>query len=105
LLILSRKPGQSIIIGGIVEITVAEIRGDQVRIGVTAPRDVPVFRREVLEGHKGQPPPMPDTKAMLDLLTKSPEAKPASQTDAPPRADSHDGPSEASPEAPREQGA
>jgi carbon storage regulator len=71
---LSRKPGQSIVIGGIIEITVAEVRGDQVRIGITAPRTVPVFRREVLDGHKGEPPPAPDEKEMLEILTGSVES-------------------------------
>jgi carbon storage regulator len=72
-LILSRKPGQSIIIGGIVEITVAEVRGDQVRLGITAPRKVPVFRREVLDGQKGEPPAMPDLNEMLELLSGAAE--------------------------------
>jgi carbon storage regulator len=72
-LILSRKPGQSIIIGGIVEITVAEVRGDQVRLGITAPRKVPVFRREVLDGQKGTPPALPDVNEMLELLSGASE--------------------------------
>ena len=69
MLILSRKPGQSIIIGGIIEITVTEVRGDQVRIGVTAPRDVPVFRREVLEGRNRESlPAAPDPEEMHERL-------------------------------------
>jgi carbon storage regulator len=81
-LILSRKPGQSIVIGGIIEITIAEVRGDQVRLGITAPRKVPVFRKEVLEGYKGEPPTPPDEKEMLEILSGPAEA-PLRAPDAP----------------------
>jgi carbon storage regulator len=47
MLVLTRKLNQSIKIGDDVEITVIEVRGDQVRLGVTAPRDVSVHRKEV----------------------------------------------------------
>jgi carbon storage regulator len=47
MLILSRRSNESIVIGNDVRITVLEIRGDQVRIGITAPRDVTVHREEV----------------------------------------------------------
>ncbi len=47
MLVLTRKLNQSIKIGDDVEITVIEVRGDQVRLGVTAPRDVAVHRKEV----------------------------------------------------------
>ncbi len=47
MLVLTRKLNQSIKIGDEVEITVIEVRGDQVRLGVTAPRDVAVHRKEV----------------------------------------------------------
>lgn len=49
MLILARKVGQNIIIGGEIEITVVEVRGDQVRLGITAPRSIPVHRKELLE--------------------------------------------------------
>ena len=49
MLVLSRKKGQSIIIGDNIEITVVEIQGDTVRIGVNAPREVAVHRQEVFE--------------------------------------------------------
>ncbi|MBW3623907.1 MAG: carbon storage regulator [Armatimonadetes bacterium] len=69
MLILSRKPGQSIIIGGIIEITVAEVRGDQVRLGITAPRSVPIFRTEVLANQGGFPPNGPDPGDLLEVLS------------------------------------
>jgi len=49
MLVLSRKKGQSIIVADNIEITVVEILGDTVRIGVNAPREVAVHRLEVFE--------------------------------------------------------
>jgi carbon storage regulator len=49
MLILSRKIGQRIVIAGDIEITVVDVRGEQVRIGITAPRSVAVHRKELLE--------------------------------------------------------
>lgn len=47
MLVLTRRVNQSIKIGDDIEITIIEVRGDQVRLGVTAPRDIPVHRKEV----------------------------------------------------------
>jgi carbon storage regulator len=47
MLVLTRKTNQSIMIGDDVEISVLAVTGDKVRIGISAPRDVPVFRKEV----------------------------------------------------------
>ncbi len=47
MLVLTRRLNQSIKIGDDIEITVVEVRGDQVRLGVNAPRDVSVHRKEV----------------------------------------------------------
>ena len=44
---LTRKKGESLVINNNVEITVLEIRGDQVKIGINAPKDVPIYRKEV----------------------------------------------------------
>lgn len=49
MLVLTRKPNQSIMIGDDVEVTVLEVRGEQVRIGVNAPKHIPVHRREIYE--------------------------------------------------------
>ncbi len=49
MLILSRKLNESIIIGDNIEISVADIKGDQVKIGIVAPRTVKVFRKEVYD--------------------------------------------------------
>ena len=47
MLVLTRKSNQSIMIGDEIEISVLAIMGEKVRIGIKAPRSVPVFRREV----------------------------------------------------------
>ncbi len=47
MLVLTRKPNQSIMIGDEIEVSVLAIMGEKVRIGIQAPRDVPVFRNEV----------------------------------------------------------
>lgn len=47
MLALSRKQGESIVIGNNIEITVLEAKGDQVKIGISAPKSVPVYRREI----------------------------------------------------------
>jgi carbon storage regulator len=49
MLVLTRKTNQSIMIGDEIEITVLSVSGDKVRIGIDAPRDISVFRREVYE--------------------------------------------------------
>ena len=47
MLALSRKKTESIVINNDIEVTVLEIKGDQVKIGITAPKSVPVYRKEV----------------------------------------------------------
>jgi carbon storage regulator len=55
-LVLTRKTSQSIMIGDEVEVSVLSISGDKVRIGVDAPRSIPVFRKEIyLDIHRGSP--------------------------------------------------
>lgn len=47
MLVLTRKSNQSIMIGDEIEVSVLAIMGEKVRIGIQAPRDIPVFRKEV----------------------------------------------------------
>ncbi|MCI9004079.1 MAG: carbon storage regulator CsrA [Lachnospiraceae bacterium] len=47
MLALTRKKGESIIVNNDIEISILELRGDQVKIGISAPREVPVYRKEV----------------------------------------------------------
>jgi len=55
MLVLSRKKNESIIIHDNIIVTVVEIRGDKVRLGIVAPKDVPVHRQEVYEAIHGKP--------------------------------------------------
>lgn len=47
MLALSRKKNEALIINNNVEITILEIKGEQVKIGITAPKEVPIYRKEV----------------------------------------------------------
>ncbi len=49
MLVLTRKPDQSIMVGSEIEITILEVRGEQVRVGIRAPREVSIYRKEVFE--------------------------------------------------------
>ena len=52
MLILSRKIGQSLVIGEKIVVRILEVSGDNVKIGVEAPRDIPVHRQEIFEAIK-----------------------------------------------------
>ena len=54
MLVLTRKTNQSIMIGDDVEVTVLAVSRDKIRLGITAPKDVPVFRKEVYLSIKGE---------------------------------------------------
>src|SRR5207249_12097996 len=56
MLVLSRKKNESIVINNDITVTVVEIRGDKVRLGIVAPKEVPVHRQEVYEAFYGGPP-------------------------------------------------
>lgn len=47
MLALSRKKNEALIINNNIEITILEVKGDQVKIGITAPKEIPVYRKEV----------------------------------------------------------
>ena len=47
MLALTRKKGEALVFNNNIEITVLEIRGDQIKIGISAPKDVPIYRKEV----------------------------------------------------------
>lgn len=55
MLVLSRRPGESIRIRNEVEVTVLEVRGKRVRLGIRAPHHVPVYREEVYDLRTGEP--------------------------------------------------
>ena len=54
MLVLTRKTNQSIMIGDDVEVTVLAVSRDKIRLGITAPREVPVFRKEVYLSIQGE---------------------------------------------------
>jgi len=66
MLILSRKVDEKIIIGDDISISIVEIRGDQVRIGIDAPKKVKVYRKEVYDAIKAE------NKAALKSAVKIP---------------------------------
>jgi carbon storage regulator len=78
MLVLTRKSNQSIMIGDEIEVSVLAIMGEKVRIGIEAPRSVPVFRKEVyLEIRQDSAKPEEDAKAVDEALEnmKSPPKK------------------------------
>ena len=76
MLVLSRKKDESIVINNDITIVVVEIRGDKVRLGVEAPKEVPVHRREVFEAIvRGEP---------VDTASAAAQSTAHSGTDAPP---------------------
>jgi len=87
MLILTRRRGESIVIGGDIEVTLLQVQGDQVRLGITAPKDVAVHRKEVLEqiraeniaAASGAPP----AGAEPDQLSRMEQLAPGKPTDAP----------------------
>ncbi len=54
MLVLSRKKNESIVINNDIVVTVVEIRGDKVRLGIVAPKEVPVHRQEVFDAIHGK---------------------------------------------------
>jgi carbon storage regulator len=72
MLVLTRKSNQSIMIGDDIEVSVLAIMGEKVRIGIQAPRDVPVFRKEVyLEIQDEQPNQAKDARDEVDAALRS----------------------------------
>jgi carbon storage regulator len=70
-LVLTRKSNQSIMIGDDIEISVLAIMGEKVRIGIEAPRSVPVFRREVwveIQEDQDEPEARADVNGALERL-------------------------------------
>jgi len=82
MLVLSRQRDQSIMIGDDVEITIVDVRGDKVRIGINAPREISVHRKEVYEAIRREAqatakPATRETAADKPRTTEAPPAKPA----------------------------
>lgn len=70
MLALSRKSGESIVLGNDIEITVLEIKGDQVKIGINAPKTVPIYRKEIYLQIKESNKEAVDSQIDITSLTK-----------------------------------
>ena len=73
MLALTRKTGDAIMINNNIEITVLEVRGDQVKIGISAPKEVSIYTKEVYleiqkENEEAQQISMDDVEALKNLL-------------------------------------
>ena len=67
MLVLTRKSNQSIMIGDDVEVSVLSVMGEKVRIGIQAPQEIPVFRKEIyLEIHRDDATADADARAEVD---------------------------------------
>jgi carbon storage regulator len=62
MLVLSRKSNESIVINNNIKVTVVEIRGDKVRLGIEAPKNIPVHREEIYNQINGQSSPSSPTE-------------------------------------------
>jgi len=71
MLVLSRKKNESIVINDDIAIVVVEIRGDKVRLGVEAPKEVPVHRREVYDAIKRAEKQQQESEATPNSAPKS----------------------------------
>ena len=74
MLILSRKINEKIMIGDDISVSIIEIRGDQVRIGVDAPKTVKVFRQEVFDAIRAENKAAAQSTAVLPALEIAPDA-------------------------------
>jgi carbon storage regulator len=75
MLVLTRKPGQSIMIGDGIEVQVLSVAGEKIRLGITAPREVSIFRNEVYdriesEGSRGDDEDEGTNAAVADALQR-----------------------------------
>ena len=68
MLILSRKIGEKIMIGDDISVSIIEVRGDQVRIGVNAPKNVKVYRQEVFDAIKAENKAAAESKPELPVV-------------------------------------
>lgn len=75
MLVLTRKLNESIMVGDNVKITIVDVKGDQVKLGITAPREVAVHREEVYREIQKENQLAANAKANLDQLSKMFEKK------------------------------
>ena len=78
MLVIRRRPGETIVIGEDVEVEVLEISGNQVKVGIRAPREILVLRKEIVltqaeNRAASQPPPALQLESILGLLRGAPK--------------------------------
>jgi carbon storage regulator len=79
MLVLSRQRDESIMIGDDVEIIIVDVRGDKVRLGITAPKNIPVHRREIYDAIKREKGLSPESKEQHGKDTPDEPEKDAEQ--------------------------
>jgi carbon storage regulator len=77
MLVLSRQRDESIMIGDDVEIIIVDVRGDKVRLGITAPKNIPVHRREIYDAIQREKDEQEKPQEQEDKKT---EAKPSEES-------------------------
>ena len=77
MLVLSRQRDESIMIGDDVEIIIVDVRGDKVRLGITAPKNIPVHRREIYDAIQREKDEQEKPQEQEDKKT---EAKPTEES-------------------------
>ena len=86
-MVLSRQKDESIIIGDDVEVTIVDVRGDKVRLGINAPRSISVHRKEIYEAIQREKAEKAAAEAAAAEKTSAegePEAKPEAKSEAKP---------------------
>ena len=82
MLVLSRQKEQTIMIGDNIEITVVDIRGDKVRLGIAAPSEIPVHRKEVYDAIQRENRDAANVKLEdITNVTEKPNASPSDKND------------------------
>jgi carbon storage regulator len=86
MLVLSRQRDESIMIGDDVEIIIVDVRGDKVRLGITAPKNIPVHRREIYDAIQRE---KAEHKEPEKQPEKEPQAKKQKKAEQQPEQETH----------------
>ncbi len=73
MLVLSRQRDESIMIGDNVEIIIVDVRGDKVRLGITAPKEIPVHRREIYDAIQREKNQKKETQEKQEKESQAPQ--------------------------------
>ncbi|MFH1884143.1 MAG: carbon storage regulator CsrA [Planctomycetota bacterium] len=73
MLVLSRQRDESIMIGDDVEIIIVDVRGDKVRLGITAPKEIPVHRREIYDAIQREKRQKKETQEKQEKESQAPQ--------------------------------